>query len=314
MLRSGGVRRDKRQVDLRLLRGRKLDLGALRGILQPLQRHLVALRGQVQAALALELRDQPLHDALVKVVAAKGRVAIGRLQLYYAVADLQDRHVKRAATEVIHRDRLVLALVQAVRQGSCRGLVHNALDVQAGNLARVLGRLPLRIVKVRRYGNHRLSHRAAQVIFGSLLQLLQDHRRNLRGRVVLALRHDVDMVSLLHDLVRDHLHLVVDFIEAAPHEALDRVDRVFGVGDRLPLGHLAHEPLAILRERHNRRRRPATLFVRDHLGLATLHHGHAAVRRAQIDTNNLSHCSSPPPECLAARAARSFDLPTLACE
>ncbi len=46
VLRPAGVRGHKRQVDLRLDGCRELDLGLLRGVSQPLQRHLVALRAR----------------------------------------------------------------------------------------------------------------------------------------------------------------------------------------------------------------------------------------------------------------------------
>ena len=46
------------------------------------------------------------------------------------------------------------------------------------------------------------------------------------------------------DRVGHHLHLFVDFVELASHEALDRVDGVLGIGDGLPLRHLADQALA----------------------------------------------------------------------
>ena len=115
--RTACIRRDKRQVDLGLLRGRELDLRTLR-LLQTLQGHLVALGGQVEAALRLELCNQPVHNALVEVIAAQVRITVGRLHLDDALADLKDRDIKGAAAEVIDRDRLVLLLVEAVGQSS----------------------------------------------------------------------------------------------------------------------------------------------------------------------------------------------------
>ena len=88
--------------------GGELDLGALGRIAQPLQRHLVAFAAQVQALVFLELFDQPVHDALVDVVAAQVRVAVGGLHFDHAFADLQNRDVERAAAEVVDGDRFVL--------------------------------------------------------------------------------------------------------------------------------------------------------------------------------------------------------------
>jgi hypothetical protein len=127
------------------------------------------------------------------------------------------------------------------------------------------------------------------MVLGGLLQLLQDQRRNLRRRVQLALRLNGHVVALLDHLVGHHLHLVADFVEAAPHKPLDGVNSVSRVGDRLPLGHLAHQPLPGLGKRHHGRRRPSALFVGDHFGLAALHHRDDRVRRPQIDADHLCH-------------------------
>ncbi len=289
VLRPARVCSNERQIDLRLLRRRQLDLRALGRVLQPLQRHLVALRVQVKPGLRLELRNQPVHNPLVKIVAAQVRIAVGRLHLDHAFADLKNRDIERTAAEVVNRNRLVLLLIQPIRQRGRRRLVHNALHIQPGNLARVFRRLPLSIIEVSRNCNHGLVHRAAQIILCSLLQLLQNHRRDLRRRVLLALRHDRDMVALLHNLVGHHLHLVVHFVVATAHKPLDRIDRVLRVRNRLPFGHLTNQPLPALRKRNHRRRSPPTLFVRNHLRLAAFHHGHARVRRSQVNSNNLSH-------------------------
>src|SRR5258707_564218 len=88
--------RDVRKVDLRLHRLGEFDLGLLRRLPQPLQRHLVL--GQVHAEAALEVLHQPVHDALVPVVATKVVVAAGRLDLDHPVADVQEGHVEGAAT------------------------------------------------------------------------------------------------------------------------------------------------------------------------------------------------------------------------
>ena len=106
------------------------------------------------------------------------------------------------------------------------------------------------------------------------------------------LPHDVHAgiaVVAADDLVGDHLHLFGDFVKAAAHEALDRINRVFGVGDGLALGHLADQPLAALGERHHGRRGAAAFLVGDDRRLAAFHDGDARVGGAQIDADNLSH-------------------------
>jgi hypothetical protein len=125
-----------------------------------------------------------------RVVAAEVRVAVGRLHLDDALAHLEDRDVERAAAEVVDGDRLVLLLVEPVGQRRRGRLVDDAHDLEAGDLAGVLGGLALRVVEVGRHGDDRLGHRLAEVVLGGLLQLLQDHRGDLGRRVLLAAHLD----------------------------------------------------------------------------------------------------------------------------
>ena len=112
----GRVGRDVRQVHFGLLARRQLDLGLLGRFLQALHRERVL--AQVDAVLLLELVREVIDDALVEVLAAEERVAVGREHLELALAvdfgDLDDRDVERAAAEVVHRDLAVTAL-------PCRG-------------------------------------------------------------------------------------------------------------------------------------------------------------------------------------------------
>ena len=285
LLRRG----DERQVDLRRHRRRELDLRLLARLVETLERHAVG--GEVDALVLLELGDHPVDDRLVEVVAAEVVVAVRRLDLEDALAELEHRHVERAAAEVEDEDRLVGAfLVEPVRERRRGRLVDDAQDVEAGDLAGVLRRLALRVVEVGRDGDHRVGDRLAEVRLGVGLQLLQDHRADLRRRVVLALGLDAHVaVRALDDLVRDDLHLLRDLVVLPPHEPLDREDRVRGVRHLLAPRGGADEPLAVLRERDDGRSRPSALGVRDDRRLAALEHGHAGVGRAEVDADCLCH-------------------------
>jgi hypothetical protein len=140
------IGRDERQVDRRLLHRRELDLGLLGGFLEALEGHRVL--ADVDAFLLAELLGEEVDEALVPVVAAQVRVAVGREHLEDAVADVEDRDVEGTAAKVEDRDLLVLLLVEAVGEGRGGGLVDDALDLEAGDLAGVLGRLALGIVEV----------------------------------------------------------------------------------------------------------------------------------------------------------------------
>ena len=144
---------------------RQLDLRLLGGLVEALERHRVG--DEVDALVALELGDHPVDDRLVEVVAAEVVVAGRRLDLEDALAELEHRHVERAAAEVEDEDRLVVALLVEPVGERCRGrLVDDALDVEAGDLAGVLRRLALGVVEVGRDGDHRVRDRLAEVRLG----------------------------------------------------------------------------------------------------------------------------------------------------
>ncbi len=104
----------------------------------------------------LELGDDPVDDALVDVVAAQVGVAVGRFHFDHAIAHFEDGDIERAAAEIVHGDGFVLLLIEPVSERGRGRLIDDAHDVEAGDLARVLGGLALRVVEVRRHGDHGL--------------------------------------------------------------------------------------------------------------------------------------------------------------
>src|SRR5450631_3618236 len=89
------------------------------------------------------------RDRLVEVVAAEGRVAVGREDLEDPARELQDRYVEGAAAEIEDREGALGSVIETVRDGGGGGLVQQAQHVQARELRRVLRRLALRIVEIR---------------------------------------------------------------------------------------------------------------------------------------------------------------------
>src|SRR5581483_6847918 len=99
MLRAAGIGSNKGQVDLGLHGGGEFNLLPLGRVTQTLESHLVALGVQIQAFILLEFVYEPVHDALVDVVATQVGVAIRGLNLNDAFADLENRNVEGAAPE-----------------------------------------------------------------------------------------------------------------------------------------------------------------------------------------------------------------------
>ncbi len=97
------------------------------------------------------------------------------------------------------------------------------------------------------------------------------------------------------DLVRHQADVLLDLgvLELAADQALDGVEGVLGVGDRLALGRRTHEDLAILGIGHDRGRGAITFRVLDDLGLAAFHDRNARIGRAQVDADNLAHGVTP---------------------
>ncbi len=151
---------------------------ALGGFLEALQREPVA--AQVDTLLLLELVGQIIDDLGVEILAAEEGVAIGRLHLEDAVADLEDRDVERAAAEIVDGDRLAVLLLEPVGERRRGRLVDDAQHLEAGDLAGILGRLALGVVEIGRDGDHRLGDGLAEIGLGGFLHLLQDEGRDLR--------------------------------------------------------------------------------------------------------------------------------------
>ena len=121
----------------------------------------------------------------IEVAAAEVVVAGRRLHVEHAVEHLEHADVERAAAEVVDEHELLcVEVVEAVGQRRRGRLVEDAIDVEAGQLAGVLGRLPLRVGEVGRHRDHRLADGPAEVALGVLLQLLEHERRHLLRRVV----------------------------------------------------------------------------------------------------------------------------------
>ena len=297
--RPARSRGDERQVNLRLHHLRKLDLGLFGRFLQPLQCH--AVLAQVDVVLFLELIDEPVHDPLVDVIAAQVCVAVRGLDFDHPAAHFQHGNVERAAAQVVHRDRFVALLVQAVGQRCRRRLVDNAHHFHTGDFACLLGGLALGVVEVRRDGDHGLGDLFPEKIFRRGFQLRQDHGGNLRRAVRLAGNLHTRILVRSRDYFIGHApHFFGDFVKAPAHEAFDGIHGVFGIGHRLALRHLADEPLARLGDGHDGRCCPRAFLVGDDHRLTALHHGHHGVRRSEVNSNNLAHCCLPP---------KTIDLP-----
>ena len=248
--------------------------------------------------LFLEFRDDVFDDALVKVFTAQKGVAIGgqhfKLLLAIDIGNLDDGHVKRTATQVIHSDFSVafFLLVQAESQRSGGGLVDDALHIQPGDAAGVFGGLALGVIKVGWHGDDGLSHGLAQIILGSFLHLAQYVGADLlRGHALAAHFHPRVTVVGRCDLVGHEIDVFLYFFlgELAANQALDGIQRVLRIGNCLSLGRCANQHFATILVGNDGRRGTCALRVFNHLGRVAFHDGDAGVGRAQVNSDNSSH-------------------------
>jgi hypothetical protein len=154
--------------------------------------------------------------------------------------------------------------------------------------------LALGVVEVGR-NDDRLFDLFAEIGLGGFLHLLQIGADS-RWRIIFAARLDPGVAIVALDAVGDELHVLLGqrIVETAADQALDRENRVFGIGDRLALCRLADQAFAVLRKGDDRRRRARAFDIFDNLGLAAFHHRDAAVRGAEVDPDHFGAYSKRP--------------------
>ncbi len=241
--------------------------------------------------LTFEFLSQEIDDAVVEVFATKERIAVGCLDFKHAVADFEDRHVERTATEVIDRDDAVALFIEAVGEGGSRRFVDDAQDVEAGDFTGVLGCLTLGVVEVSRDRDDGLVDFFAEMRLGSFFHFLQYHCRDLRRGHFLAIDFNPCVAVVATDnRERGKFCHLLDFgvVETTAKKTLDTVEGFIGVGDSLAFCGLADEAFAVLGEGDDRRGGAHAFRVFDDFGLVAFHDGNARVRGAEVDADDFT--------------------------
>mmetsp|Transcript_7280 Transcript_7280/g.18404 ORF Transcript_7280/g.18404 Transcript_7280/m.18404 type:complete len:380 (-) Transcript_7280:150-1289(-) len=280
---------DVGQVDAGLSHGAQFALGLLGGLAQTLQTERVL--AEIDALVLLVLLHHVVEYGVVKVLAAQEGVPVGALHLEDTVVDLQNAHIERTTSQIVHDHGLLFVgvLVQAVGQRGGGRLVDDAAHLEAGDLTGILGGLTLRIVEVGRHRDHRLGDRVTQMLLGGLLHLGQHEGGHLGRRILFAAHlHPRVAVGGLHDLVRHHLHvlLCLGVVETTTDQALGRIQRARRVAGRLALRCHTHQTLTLGGERHHTGSGALALHVLNDTRGTALHHSHTAVSCAEIDTDD----------------------------
>src|SRR5262249_13717709 len=205
----------------------------------------------------------PVDDSLIEIFPAQERIAAGRQHFEYAVAHFHYRNIKRAAAQVVDCYFLAVLFAKPISESRRRRLVDDSLDVQPRDFAGVLGGLPLNVVEICRYGDDSFGHLIAKKVLCCELESLEQDGGYFRRRVIAPAHPDAAVtVWSFGYLIRAELPRALDLrrFELSSHEPFDCVDRVSGIRDRLSLGYLANQALALFGERDHRWCSPAPLF------------------------------------------------------
>src|SRR5210317_796513 len=136
----------------------------------------------------LEVLQEVVHHAVVKVLSSQVGVSGGGLDLKDALLNSQERHIEGSTTKVENQHILLLSLlIKTVGNGSSGGLIDNTQDVETRDGSRVLGGLTLRIVEVGGNSHDSVLHLLAQICLGNLTHLGEDHGADLLGLELLGL-------------------------------------------------------------------------------------------------------------------------------
>ena len=204
-------------------------------------------------------------------------ITIGGQHLEHTTTELQDRDIKCTTTKVEHSNLHVLvSLVNTVCQRSGSRLVHDTLNVQAGNLTSLLGSLTLRVREVSRHGNHSICHFLSQIVLSRLLHLLQHHSRDFLSGVQTTVNVNTwHIVVATHYLIRHTRNFLLHLIPVLTHETLDGEHSLCWIGDGLTLCRITHLALATFYECYDRRSSALTFAIRDYYRFVALEYSNA---------------------------------------
>src|SRR6201999_81937 len=201
----------------------------------PLQR--LRILAQIDVVLALELISQIIHQPAIEVVTTQMGITRGGANLDHPVTDVEKADIERAAAEIEDEHGLVALLVQPVGQRRGGGLIDDAQNIQPGDPAGILGGVSLRVVEIRRNGDHRFLDPLTEELARIVNEFAQHLRADLLRRILLAAHFEPGGATVaLDDVEADRLGFLRYLIEAATDESFRRVDGALRVHDRLPPG------------------------------------------------------------------------------
>ena len=147
--------------------------------------------------------------------------------------------------------------------------------------------MPLRVVEIGRDGDHRFGDRFSKMRLGVLFELAQNEGRDLRRREGLLAQLDADYrFAVRGDAERKQFQLVLNVGDAAPHQALHRVNGSIGLVDESHPGGVADHDFTGASQGNDARNQAVAIFTGDDFRRGEVHVGDQAVGCAKVDADD----------------------------
>ena len=196
--------------------------------------------------------EYPAEDTLVEIVTTQRRITARRQHFEDTTREIEDRDVEGAATKVVHRVDAFGSVVESVSDRCCGRFVKQTQHRETGELGRVLGRLALGVIEICRHRDHGADQRATKRCLGTQAQHTQDVCGDFHRALDSGERAQPHHPGAVLELVGQRFAMG-DVLQSAPHEALDRRDRVARVLRLLILRFVADHGFFVRPITHDRR-------------------------------------------------------------
>jgi len=283
------------------LNGRKLTLSLLNSKHHTLLSTSIGMDVAGEALSRHNLLEDVLGNDVINILTTKTSITTSSLDLEDTIVNLEDGNIEGTTTKIEDHDGLSLSVdvdglaVKTISEGSSGRLVDDTKNLETSNLTSNLGSSTLRIVEVSRDSDDSLGDGETEVSLSSLLQVTENHGRDLfRSKDLITflsgdLDTDLTRASLtLNDGVRVTLDIIGDtvVIKAETDETLHIVDSVLGVTSSLELSSHTNGTLAVSTEGDVRRGGHVTTLVGDDGNLAVAPERNAGVGGTKINTDD----------------------------
>ena len=162
--------------------------------------------------------------------------------------------------------------------------------------------MPLAIVEIGGDGDDGLANALADMRLGPLLQFLQDHGRDLRGRIGFLTELDPDHSALFRQVVGEVGQLALYVLKVLSHESLHGINGPFRVARQMFFRRIADDE-AVVGHRHDRGNHPTLVPTWYDTRTSVRHIGHERIRCTEINADDTCHGSDYP-----MVEARSFTM------